>query len=117
MTQTPENETIPLEIDDQAVKQLMDSETDVLLIDCREPAENEFCRIEGSQLIPMNETPSRLSEFEAEREKRIIVYCHHGMRSRFVVQWLRDRGLSQVQNMTGGIDIWSQVIDPEIPRY
>jgi rhodanese-related sulfurtransferase len=117
MTQTPENETIPLEIDVHAVKQLMDLGAEIFLIDCREQAENEFCRIEGSQLIPMNETPSRLSEIEACRDKRIVVYCHHGARSRFVVQWLRGQGVSQVQNMTGGIDVWSQVIDSEIPRY
>lgn len=117
MTQTPENETTPIEIDVHEVKRLMDSDAVVLLVDCREQPENEYCRIEGSQLIPMNETPSRLSELEAHREKRIVIYCHHGTRSLFVAQWLRIQGLNQVQNMTGGIDVWSQVIDPEIPRY
>ena len=117
MTQTPENDAIPIEIDVDEVKRLMDSEAEMLLVDCREQPENEFCRIEGSQLIPMNQTPGRLNDFEAHREKRIIVYCHLGTRSLFVAQWLRTQGFDQAQNMTGGIDVWSQMIDPAVPRY
>jgi rhodanese-related sulfurtransferase len=117
MTQTPENDAIPIEIDVQAVKQLIDSKAEFLLVDCREQSENEYCRIEGSQLIPMNETPKRLSELENHRGKRIVIYCHHGGRSLHVSQWLRAQGFDQVQNMTGGIDVWSQEIDQEVPRY
>ena len=96
---------------------MLDSEAQCLLIDCRETSENEFCRIEGSQLIPMNETPDRINEIEPHRESPIIVYCHHGGRSLYVVQWLRSQGFTQAQNMSGGIDVWSQAIDPTIPRY
>ena len=115
--QPPENNTIPIEIDVHEVKRLIDSEAELLLVDCREQPENEYCRIEGSFLIPMNETPYRLSELEDHRDKRIIVYCHLGFRSLQVTQWLRTQGFDQVQNMTGGIDVWSEIIDPDIPRY
>lgn len=117
MTQNPDNEMIPIEINVQDTKQLMDSESELLLVDCREQPEIDFCRIEGSQPIPMNETPNRLSKLESYRDKRIIVYCHHGTRSLFVANWLRMQGFASVQNMTGGIDVWSQLIDPSIPRY
>jgi len=106
-----------IEIDVQSVKSLIDSETDFLLIDCREVSEHEHCRIEGSQLIPMNETPDRLSEIEAYQAKPIVVHCHFGGRSLQVVNWLRANGFPQAQNMTGGIDAWSCQIDQAVPRY
>ena len=117
MTRTPKNGSIPIEIDVHEVKRLLDSQADFLLIDCREASENEYCRIEGSRLIPMNETPDRINELERHRDSRIIIHCHHGGRSFQVVQWLRSQGFHQAQNMTGGIESWSQSIDPSVPRY
>ena len=117
MTQLPEPDLLPIEIDVNEVSQLMSDESGFLLIDCRESDENKYCRIEGSTLIPMNETPGRVGELEPHREERIVVYCHHGGRSFQVVQWLRSQGFNKTQNMTGGIDVWSQVVDPNVPRY
>jgi len=54
MNQTPES-TFPIEISVTEVKRLLDS-GDLLLIDCREQSEYDQCRIDGSVLIPMNET-------------------------------------------------------------
>ena len=110
-------ESAPIEIDVQSVKSMLDNATDFLLIDCREVSEHEHCRIEGSQLIPMNETPDRVSEIEAHSSKPIVVHCHHGGRSMQVVNWLRANGFPQAQNMVGGIEAWSCEIDPSVPRY
>ena len=108
---------LALEIDVESVKKLIDGQSDFLLIDCREPNEHEFCRIESAKLIPMNQTPERVAELEAHRDSQIVVHCHHGGRSMQVVQWLRDQGFHGAQNMTGGIEAWSQTVDPEVPRY
>jgi len=94
-----------------------DGEESFLLIDCREPNEHEFCRIESAKLIPMNQTPERVAELETHRDSQIVVHCHHGGRSLQVVQWLRNEGFHGAQNMTGGIEAWSQTVDPEVPRY
>ena len=116
MTQPPE-ESCPIEIGVEDVKRLLDSNAEMLLLDCREQSEFDFCQIKGAQLIPMNETPNRINELEPHRAKRIVVFCHHGTRSMMVAQWLRMQGFESAQNMTGGIDVWSQLIDPDIPRY
>jgi rhodanese-related sulfurtransferase len=34
-----------------------------------------------------------------------------------VTQFLRQQGFTQIQNMAGGIDAWSQVVDSSVPRY
>lgn len=108
---------LPIEIDIQSVRQLQADQADFLLLDCREQDEYETARIEGATLIPMSELVERVGELEPFSEKHIVVHCHHGGRSLRVTHWLRGQGFSQTQNMTGGIDAWSQVIDSTIPRY
>lgn len=88
----------------------------ICLIDCREPWENEHVCLEGSTLIPMNDTPARLDDLRA-MEGQLVVYCHHGIRSLHVVQWLRSQGLTEVVSLSGGIDAWSLEVDPDLPRY
>lgn len=105
------------EINVHETKALIDSGAPMILLDCRERQEHSHCHIEGATLIPMGEVVERASELEPFREQRIVVYCHHGGRSMSVVNWLRNQGFDTAQNMTGGIDIWSQEVDPEVPRY
>ena len=107
---------LPIEILPAETKQAMEDPQTVLL-DVREQAEYETAKIDGSQLLPMSEIRERADEFEAFRDKRLIVHCHHGGRSMQVVQWLQQQGFTQVQNMAGGIDRWSMEVDPSVPRY
>lgn len=96
----------------------MDGGSRILLIDVREAFEHAICSIEGAHLIPMNSVPARLQTLEtAGDEARLIVFCHHGMRSLSVVNWLRQQGVESCQSMAGGIDRWSTEIDPKVPRY
>lgn len=109
--------TLPAEIDVKSVKQLQDQGDTFTLLDVREPAEIATAAIDGSLRIPMQQIPSRLSELEPHKSERIVVHCHHGGRSARVQAWLQQQGFTQVQNMTGGIDAWSQEVDPGVPRY
>lgn len=88
----------------------------IRLIDCREPWENEHVCLEDSTLIPMNDTPAHLDRLRA-MQGDLVVYCHHGVRSMHVVQWLRAQGLTDVVSLSGGIDAWSLQVDPGLPRY
>ena len=108
---------LPLEISVADVAALRSSNEPFLLLDCREPHEYETAAIEGSCLIPMGELGARIDELDPHREGLIIVHCHHGGRSMRVTQALRESGFAKVQNMAGGIDQWSEQIDPDVPRY
>jgi rhodanese-related sulfurtransferase len=88
----------------------------VRLIDVREPWEFATARIAGSELMPMGDVPSRAHQ-EIDPDERVIVICHHGMRSLNVTVWLRDQGFEHVQSLHGGIDAWSAEVDPSIARY
>ena len=109
--------SFPVEIDVIQTKEMLDSGVSMLLIDCRGQSEIDTCRIEGSVHIPMREIADRISEVESHSSDRIVVHCHHGGRSLKVVTWMRENGFASAQNMSGGIDQWSQQIDPEVPRY
>jgi adenylyltransferase/sulfurtransferase len=104
-----------LEIMPREVKQRLDRGEKLLLVDVREPHEYAVCQIEGSMLIPMGTIPANLQKLDTEEE--VICFCHHGMRSRDVVNWLRAQGIKSAKSMAGGIDRWSVEIDPKVPRY
>jgi molybdopterin/thiamine biosynthesis adenylyltransferase/rhodanese-related sulfurtransferase len=107
-------ETIPT-ISVQELKRKMDGTGVLTILDVREPFEYEIARIEGSKLIPLSELPDRLSELE--REELTIVHCHSGMRSARAVQFLQGAGFANVLNLEGGIERWSDEIDPSVPKY
>lgn len=90
-----------------------------LLLDVREPWEFAVARVEvpGVELlhIPMRAVPPRLPEIP--RTRPVVCLCHHGARSAQVVAFLMHQGYDDVYNLAGGIDAWSTLVDPAVPRY
>ncbi|HEX5750695.1 MAG TPA: rhodanese-like domain-containing protein [Archangium sp.] len=87
-----------------------------VLLDVRFPQEHAYVAFPGSVLIPLPELEERTEELEAFRGRRIVVYCHHGVRSLDGAAWLLSRGLDAV-SLRGGIDLYSRAVDPSLPRY
>lgn len=107
-----------LEITPKDVAAQLKGEQPPVLLDVREPQEFALCRIDGSQLVPMNTVPAELQRLESLADERAIVtICHHGVRSLQVVYWLRQQGVENCFSMSGGIDRWSLDVDPSVPRY
>jgi sulfur-carrier protein adenylyltransferase/sulfurtransferase len=97
------------------LKQKMETNGAVTIVDVREPFEYEIARIEGAKLIPLGQLPDRLDELE--RDRYTVVHCHSGMRSAQAVQLLQREGFANVFNLEGGIAAWSEEIDPTVPKY
>lgn len=87
----------------------------LLLLDVREPHEYQYARIADSVLIPLNQIPNRLGELDPQQE--IVVICHHGMRSLQAANYLVQSGYKNIANLTGGIDAWSCTCDSSVRRY
>lgn len=87
----------------------------VILLDVREPRELSLAQIAGAKHIPMNDIPGRLAELDKSQE--IIVHCHKGGRSYRVAAFMLQQGFTNVSSMLGGIEAWSQDVDPTVPRY
>ncbi len=108
------NTEIPIELPIEETHALQTS-GDAYLLDVREPSEAEIAQIPGSLFIPMGQIPERVNEIP--KDKRVIVYCHHGMRSLKVTHYLRSAGLENTSSMKGGIDAWALAISPDMARY
>ena len=86
------------------------------LIDVREPREHSFANIAGAELMPLGDIQNWATALPDKNED-IVLYCHHGMRSERAASFLARIGFTNVKNMLGGIDEWSLLVDPSVPRY
>ena len=90
-----------------------------VVLDVREPWELQTACIQedGFKLlrIPMREVPERLAELDPSQP--VACLCHHGMRSLQVANYLAQNGFTDVVNLQGGINAWSQDVDPSVPCY
>ncbi len=107
-----------LEITPQEAKLRLASATPAIVIDVREPEEFAIARIPGAELVPMQSIPAELQRLEKWADERdLLLLCHHGVRSLQVANWLRAQGVENCYSVAGGIDRWSQEVDPAVPRY
>ena len=90
-----------------------------VVLDVREPWEFQAASVkaDGFELIhmPMRAIPARYGELP--RDRAIACLCHHGGRSAQVAYFLRNPGYDRVVNIHGGIQAWSQEVDPSVPPY
>ena len=91
-------------------------ENKVRFIDVREPWEFATDRIEGSVPMPMGDVAARAHQ-ELDPDERLVILCHHGIRSMNVAVWLRGQGFEQAQSLRGGISAWSAEVDPAVKQY
>ena len=105
----------PSEVSVQELATRMRGGEPLLLLDVREPYEWQIARIPGARLVPM----STIAEVAPtlDREQEIVVHCHHGMRSLMVADYLLSLGFRRVSSLAGGIDAWSEQIDPTVSQY
>lgn len=106
---------LPLEISAVDSASLLRTDPAVKLIDVRTDAEYMVARIDGALLVNNSETMAKVLSWP--KETRLVVHCHHGIRSLDAVAFLRERGFEQSQSMAGGIDAWSTRVDRTVPRY
>ena len=95
---------LPIETDCRSLAAAQAAGEDLLLLDCREPDEHALVRIAGAELLPLGSLAERVGQLEPHRQRRIVVYCHHGGRSLRAARWLQSNGFSQAQSLAGGIE-------------
>ncbi len=104
------------EITPTELKARLDRNDRPLLLDVRQDWETKLCRLENAVHIPIEEIELRTEELNPDDE--IVVYCHQGVRSAAVAQYLREQhGFKNVKNLAGGLDSWARTVDPTMRRY
>jgi monothiol glutaredoxin len=101
-------------IDVKTLKERMDADRSLELLDVRSQKERDQARIEGSKLLDREAQQYVLG---LDKATPLYFHCHHGQRSQQAAAYFLSQGFQNVYNVAGGIDAWSLEVDPSVPRY
>lgn len=74
---------------------------EILFVDVREPSEFDFSHIEGAINIPSKSLMDGALELkDVPKDKKIVVYCRSGSRSKMAIDLFQEMGFT---NLTNGI--------------
>ena len=96
------------------LKGLLDSGDAQHLYDVRPADERSIASLSGAKMLD----EAAIQEIESlPKDTMLIFHCHHGARSQQAAEYFRQQGFTNLHNLLGGIDAWSQQIDSSVPRY
>ncbi len=87
---------------------------EVIVFDVRAEDERVIATIAAARPL---DTAGQKTLVGLDRETPIAFHCHLGVRSQEAGEQLLREGFRNVYNLKGGIDAWSQMVDPSVPRY
>ena len=93
---------------------MIDSGTLFEFADVRTDMEREVARIEGARLLDKDYHDALM---QLDRDTPIVFQCHLGVRSQNAAEYFRSEGFRNLFNLEGGIEAWSLLVDPSVPRY
>ena len=91
-------------IDVIRLRQRLQAEPGLFLLDVREPWEYQQGHVPGAQLIPLGELERRVNE--VPRDRPVLAICHSGQRSLAAAGYLQQLGYASVSNVDGGTAAW-----------
>lgn len=100
------------------LKKRLEAAEGLMLLDVRQLEEFAYCNLahEAETIhIPLHELPGRYQELA--KDKQLVVYCHHGIRSAQAIGFLQQQGYEKLENLKGGIHAWSEEVDSTVPVY
>lgn len=103
------------EITPEQLKARLATNAPMVLLDVRQDWETKLARLPNAVHIPIEEIEFRSDELNPQDE--IVVYCHQGVRSAAVAEYLRQQGFGDVKNLAGGLDLWARAVEPGMRRY
>jgi molybdopterin/thiamine biosynthesis adenylyltransferase/rhodanese-related sulfurtransferase len=99
------------------LKELIDADKPIALIDVREPAEWEIVRIAGATLIPKDQILRGDALASLPNDRQIVMYCKSGVRSAETLAAVKRAGFSDAVHVQGGVTAWVNQVDPSLPSY
>ena len=98
-----------IEISEQELLQMMDGDKELQLLDVREQWERDQACIQPSMHQPLGNLMQDYQEFIANKlnpQKKLVIYCKAGVRSRMACQNLAENGITKLYNLSNGMDGW-----------
>ncbi len=99
------------------LKDLIDAEKPIFLVDVREPAEWEIVRIPGATLIPKDEILRGNALASLPQDRQIVMYCKTGVRSAETLAAVKNAGFKDAVHVQGGVIAWATQVDKSLPVY
>lgn len=96
------------------LKAMLDGPAELKLLDVRTDQERETARIPGATQLTDTVRDELL---DLPKDTTLVFHCHHGGRSQSAAEFFLGEGFTDVYNVAGGIDAWSQTVDSSVPRY
>lgn len=85
------------------------------MLDIRTREEFDAVHISGSLLFTQELMQEALMRWD--RDAPLVIVDHQGRRSLDAAAYFTGHGFNNVRALRGGIDLWSQEVDPDLPRY
>jgi rhodanese-related sulfurtransferase len=102
-------------LDPKQLKRWRDESVPLRLLDIRTREEHEAARIEGATLFTQEIMNEMLARWP--RANLLVIYDHLGTKSMDAAAYFLGHGFTNVRALRGGIDGWSQEVDPSVRRY
>jgi adenylyltransferase/sulfurtransferase len=109
--------TLGSTITTRELKDWLDADKSIELVDVREPAEYEIVRIPGSRLVPKGEILSGEALASFPQDKQLVLYCKSGVRSAEALAAVKAAGFKDAVHVQGGVVSWVRHVDPSLPIY
>jgi adenylyltransferase/sulfurtransferase len=99
------------------LKQMLDNDEKIFLVDVREPNEYEIVSIPGSVLIPKDQFLTGAALEQLPQDRKIVLHCKSGARSAEALAVVKNAGFSDAVHVGGGVLAWVSQVDPSLPTY
>jgi adenylyltransferase/sulfurtransferase len=99
------------------LKQMLDNDEKIFLVDVREPNEYEIVSIPGSVLIPKDQFLTGAALEQLPQDRRIVLHCKSGARSAEALAVVKNAGFADAVHVGGGVLAWVSQVDPSLPTY
>ena len=96
------------------LKTMIDRGETFEFVDVRTDMEREIAAIDGARLLDQSYYDELMAK---DKTTPMVFQCHHGMRSQSAAEHFEAAGFTTLYNLEGGIDAWSALVDPKVPRY
>jgi rhodanese-related sulfurtransferase len=90
-------------------------DSSIRLVDVRSREEFEAVHIEGSVLL--SQDVMRQVMADGSNTRPLVIIDHQGKQGLDAAAYFMGHGLQNVRCLRGGIDAWSQEVDPKVRRY
>ena len=104
----------PKAIDAAAVRALIETNPDTLLVDVRTPAEYESSHIDGAINLPLGQVDRHLERITQDAGGQMVLICQSGSRAEQCQGKLTKAGLEETVVMSGGMNAWTAADAPVI---